>query len=141
MALVMLMLAGVSVAVVVRAVRAVRAVRPAPVPSPKWESIQAATARQDWPTVERQLVPWLINHPDDGKALVRPVIDFAHLHAVTDGGFTDTSKFQEILEGSSTDTIQLPIAGLQAREKRRCGNSPYPSKIGSLTRCPLRQTA
>jgi deoxyribonuclease-4 len=29
---------------------------------------------------------------------VRPVLDFAHLHAVTDGGFTDTEAFAEILE-------------------------------------------
>jgi deoxyribonuclease-4 len=29
---------------------------------------------------------------------VRPVIDFAHLHAVTDGGFTDTEAFAGILE-------------------------------------------
>jgi deoxyribonuclease IV len=31
---------------------------------------------------------------------VRPVLDFAHLHAVTDGGFTDTNTFTEILEGA-----------------------------------------
>jgi deoxyribonuclease IV len=31
---------------------------------------------------------------------VRPVLDFAHLHAVTDGGFTDTQTFAEILEGA-----------------------------------------
>src|SRR5438128_6510617 len=31
---------------------------------------------------------------------VRPVIDFAHLHAVTDGGFTETEAFAEILEGA-----------------------------------------
>jgi len=31
---------------------------------------------------------------------VRPVIDFAHLHAVTDGGFTDTAAFAEILAGA-----------------------------------------
>ena len=31
---------------------------------------------------------------------VRPVIDFAHLHAVTDGGFTETEAFVEILEGA-----------------------------------------
>ena len=31
---------------------------------------------------------------------VRPVLDFAHLHAVTDGGFTETSAFTEILEGA-----------------------------------------
>jgi deoxyribonuclease-4 len=29
---------------------------------------------------------------------VRPVLDFAHLHAVTDGGFTETEAFLEILE-------------------------------------------
>jgi deoxyribonuclease IV len=28
---------------------------------------------------------------------VRPVIDFAHLHAVTDGGFTETSAFADVL--------------------------------------------
>jgi deoxyribonuclease-4 len=31
---------------------------------------------------------------------VRPVLDFAHLHAVTDGGFTDTSAFAEVLAGA-----------------------------------------
>jgi deoxyribonuclease-4 len=31
---------------------------------------------------------------------VRPVLDFAHLHAVTDGGFTDTSAFAGILAGA-----------------------------------------
>jgi deoxyribonuclease IV len=31
---------------------------------------------------------------------VRPVIDFAHLHAVTDGGFTNTGAFAEILAGA-----------------------------------------
>jgi deoxyribonuclease IV len=31
---------------------------------------------------------------------VRPVLDFAHLHAVTDGGFTEASSFAAILEGA-----------------------------------------
>jgi deoxyribonuclease-4 len=31
---------------------------------------------------------------------VRPVLDFAHLHAVTDGGFTDAPAFAAILEGA-----------------------------------------
>jgi deoxyribonuclease-4 len=31
---------------------------------------------------------------------VRPVLDFAHLHAVTDGAFTDASAFAAILEGA-----------------------------------------
>jgi deoxyribonuclease-4 len=33
---------------------------------------------------------------------VRPVLDFAHLHAVTDGGFTDSAAFTEILEGADS---------------------------------------
>jgi deoxyribonuclease-4 len=39
---------------------------------------------------------------------VRPVLDFAHLHAVTDGAFTETSAFVEILAGA--DRV-LPPAG------------------------------
>jgi len=39
---------------------------------------------------------------------VRPVLDFAHLHAVTDGGFTDTPAFTEILEGA--DAVLEPDA-------------------------------
>jgi deoxyribonuclease-4 len=37
---------------------------------------------------------------------VRPVLDFAHLHAVTDGGFTNTAAFAEILAGA--DAVQEP---------------------------------
>ncbi|HEV8602986.1 MAG TPA: TIM barrel protein [Gaiellaceae bacterium] len=32
---------------------------------------------------------------------VRPVIDFAHLHAVTDGGFTTTKAFRDILSAAT----------------------------------------
>jgi len=39
---------------------------------------------------------------------VRPVLDFAHLHAVTDGGFTETSAFTEILAGA--DAVLEPDA-------------------------------
>lgn len=39
---------------------------------------------------------------------VRPVLDFAHLHAVTDGGFTETSAFTEILAGA--DAVLEPGA-------------------------------
>jgi deoxyribonuclease-4 len=39
---------------------------------------------------------------------VRPVIDFAHLHAVTDGAFTDTAAFAEILAGA--DLVLPPEA-------------------------------
>src|SRR3954452_22195580 len=33
---------------------------------------------------------------------VRPVLDFAHLHAVTDGGFTEAGPFKEALAGADT---------------------------------------
>ena len=39
---------------------------------------------------------------------VRPVLDFAHLHAVTDGGFTEPAAFTEILEGA--DAVLEPGA-------------------------------
>src|SRR6266550_3653643 len=32
---------------------------------------------------------------------VRPVIDFAHLHAVTDGGFTTTKAFRDVLSAAN----------------------------------------
>jgi deoxyribonuclease-4 len=35
---------------------------------------------------------------------VRPVLDFAHLHAVTDGGFTETAAFAAILAGADQVT-------------------------------------
>ncbi|HEX9380347.1 MAG TPA: TIM barrel protein [Gaiellaceae bacterium] len=39
---------------------------------------------------------------------VRPVLDFAHLHAVTDGGFTETAAFAAILAGA--DQVLEPAA-------------------------------
>jgi deoxyribonuclease IV len=39
---------------------------------------------------------------------VRPVLDFAHLHAVTDGAFTEPALFSEILEGA--DAVLEPGA-------------------------------
>jgi deoxyribonuclease IV len=39
---------------------------------------------------------------------VRPVLDFAHLHAVTDGGFTDTESFAEILEAAD-DVLEAGV--------------------------------
>ena len=39
---------------------------------------------------------------------VRPVLDFAHLHAVTDGGFAETSAFKGVLE--LADRVQEPGA-------------------------------
>jgi deoxyribonuclease-4 len=39
---------------------------------------------------------------------VRPVLDFAHLHAVTDGGFTEAAAFAAILAGA--DQVIEPSA-------------------------------
>ena len=39
---------------------------------------------------------------------VRPVLDFAHLHAVTDGGFTETAAFSDVLERA--DALMEPDA-------------------------------
>jgi deoxyribonuclease-4 len=39
---------------------------------------------------------------------VRPVIDFAHLHAVTDGAFTNADAFADILAGA--DAVLEPGA-------------------------------
>jgi deoxyribonuclease-4 len=47
------------------------------------EDVLAIAARLDW---------------------VRPVLDFAHLHAVTDGGFTDVEPFAAALAGADTAT-------------------------------------
>jgi deoxyribonuclease-4 len=51
------------------------------------EDVFAISARLDW---------------------VRPVLDFAHLHAVTDGAFTDVERFAEVL--ASADELLGPDA-------------------------------
>jgi deoxyribonuclease IV len=51
------------------------------------EDVLAISARLDW---------------------VRPVLDFAHLHAVTDGAFTDAERFAEVL--ASADELLEPGA-------------------------------
>jgi deoxyribonuclease IV len=49
-------------------------------------------------------VLWLAERLD----WVRPVIDFAHLHAVTDGGFTDVEAFADVL--ARADSVLDPGA-------------------------------
>ncbi len=50
---------------------------------------------------------------------VRPVVDFAHLHAVTDGGFTETEAFVEILQGADDVLAKgAPLGEALARFKR-----------------------
>ena len=55
---------------------------------------------------------------------VRPVLDFAHLHAVTDGGFTESAAFTEILEGADErdragPPVPHPLLGHRLREPQR----------------------
>jgi deoxyribonuclease IV len=47
---------------------------------------------------------WLASRLDG----VRPVVDFAHLHAVTDGGFVDTAAFADVL--AAADAVLEPGA-------------------------------
>ena len=58
---------------------------------------------------------WTWNGAPRGRTLfaaelpwVRPVIDFAHLHAVTDGAFTDVEAFVGVL--TLADSILAPAA-------------------------------
>ena len=81
---------------------------------------------------------------------VRPVIDFAHLHAVTDGGFTDLDAFAGVL--SVADTIlergapfhihfsDIQFASHTLANGRRGGNETrhLPYGEGSLRAEPLR---
>ena len=41
-----------------------------------------------------------ILHVADRLSWVRPVVDFAHMHATTDGAFTDVDAFAAVLEGA-----------------------------------------
>jgi deoxyribonuclease-4 len=47
---------------------------------------------------------WLASHVEG----VRPVVDFAHLHAVTDGGFVETAAFADVL--AAADSVLEPGA-------------------------------
>ena len=55
---------------------------------------------------------------------VRPVLDFAHLHAVTDGGFTESAAFAEILAGADERAragppVPHPLLRHRLREPQR----------------------
>jgi deoxyribonuclease-4 len=73
---------------------------------------------------------------------VRPVIDFAHLHAVTDGGFTEPEAFAEIL--TSADAVLEPRApfhihfsDIQYANRNETKHLPYGE--GTLRAEPLAQ--
>jgi deoxyribonuclease-4 len=72
---------------------------------------------------------------------VRPVLDFAHLHAVTDGGFLEEDAFAGVLEGA--DSILEPGAPFHVHfsdiafaNRNETKHLPYGE--GTLTAEPLR---
>ncbi len=71
---------------------------------------------------------------------VRPVIDFAHLHAVTDGGFTDAAAFHGVL--TIADTIlakgapfHIHFSDIQFANRNETKHLPYGE--GTLRAEPL----
>jgi len=71
---------------------------------------------------------------------VRPVIDFAHLHAVTDGAFTDAEAFVEILEGADAvlepgAPFHIHFSDIQYANRNETKHLPYGE--GTLRAEPL----
>jgi deoxyribonuclease-4 len=73
---------------------------------------------------------------------VRPVLDFAHLHAVTDGGFTGVDTFAAILEGAD-DVIEpnapfhVHFSDIAYANRNETKHLPYGE--GTLRAEPLRE--
>jgi deoxyribonuclease IV len=72
---------------------------------------------------------------------VRPVLDFAHLHATTDGGFTETAAFDGVL--AAADRIQEPktpfhihFSDIEYANRNETRHLPYGE--GTLRADPLR---
>jgi len=73
---------------------------------------------------------------------VRPVIDFAHMHATSDGAFTDVDGFAAVLEGA--DAVLEPGAPFHVHfsdiayaNRNETKHLPYGE--GTLRADPLRQ--
>jgi deoxyribonuclease IV len=71
---------------------------------------------------------------------VRPVIDFAHLHAVTDGGFVDTAAFHGVLEIADTilergAPFHIHFSDIQFANRNETKHLPYGE--GTLRAEPL----
>jgi deoxyribonuclease-4 len=73
---------------------------------------------------------------------VRPVIDFAHMHATSDGGFTDAETFASVLE--AVDRIQPPgspfhihFSDIAFANRNETKHLPYGE--GTLRADPLRE--
>jgi deoxyribonuclease IV len=71
---------------------------------------------------------------------VRPVVDFAHLHAVTDGGFTETEAFVEVLEaadGVLEDSVPFHVHFSDIAFANRNETKHLPYGAGTLRAEPL----
>jgi deoxyribonuclease-4 len=73
---------------------------------------------------------------------VRPVLDFAHLHAVTDGGFTETATFAAILAGADQvlppdAPFHIHFSDIAFANRNETKHLPYGE--GTLRAEPLRQ--
>jgi deoxyribonuclease IV len=73
---------------------------------------------------------------------VRPVIDFAHLHAVTDGAFTDSAAFASVL-GAADELLEpevsfhIHFSAIQYANRNETKHLPYGE--GTLRAEPLRE--
>jgi deoxyribonuclease IV len=73
-------------------------------------------------------------------AWVRPVLDFAHLHAVTDGGFTRPDAFTRVLEAAETviepdDPFHIHFSDISFVNRNERAHLPYGQ--GTLRAEPL----
>jgi deoxyribonuclease IV len=73
---------------------------------------------------------------------VRPVIDFAHLHAVTDGAFTDPDAFGSVLEAADDllepeASFHIHFSAIQYANRNETKHLPYGE--GTLRAEPLRE--
>ena len=73
---------------------------------------------------------------------VRPVLDFAHLHAVTDGAFTEPKRFFEILAGADMvlppgAPFHIHFSDIAYANRNETKHLPYGE--GTLRAEPLRQ--
>jgi len=71
---------------------------------------------------------------------VRPVLDFAHLHAVTDGGFTDVEAFADVLSGADSilergAPFHVHFSDIQFANRNETKHLPYGE--GTLRAEPL----
>ena len=73
---------------------------------------------------------------------VRPVIDFAHMHATTDGAFTDVDGFAAVLEGADAvlgpdEPFHIHFSDIAYANRNETKHLPYGE--GTLRADPLRK--